>query len=412
MTKQLIGIGMAIMTTLLALVLLWQFRTVVVYVLVSLAFAAAVRPFVHYQATQSRVRRLALGALALLVLGAFLSLLFLGIGSAIRDIQELAEQVSNQNAWRQPAWLQGSALQQFLDERLPPPSEIFSALIGEQGQLVLPAILGFTQGIFSLLSAGLIILFLSLYWSVDQIHFERLWLSLLPPGQRQSMRAMWRAIELDVGAYVRSEVGQSILAALLLSLGYWLLGSPYPILLALIGALAWLIPVVGVILAVLAPLLLGLLTGVSLSLLTVLYTLIVLVVLEKWVEPRLANHTHTNPILTLIILMALADVYGVLGMIVAPPLSAACQILWNHLISRRTAAAILVSDLQERQQRVWHTIEAMAEPPRLAVSSLERLTKLLADAEPILNAAAEPEGLLLPESPPPLSHQAGFQEPV
>lgn len=408
MTKQLIGIGTAIMTTLLALILFWQFRTVVVYVLVSLAFAAAVRPFVKYQATQGRVRRLALIALYLVALGGFALLLFLSVSSAIRDIQELAEQVSVQNAWRQPAWLQGSALQQLLDERLPPPSELFAAITGEQGQLVLPVVLGFTQGIFSIISGGLIVLFLSLYWSIDQIHFERLWLSLLPPGQRQSMRTMWRAIELDVGAYVRSEVGQSILAAFLLSLGYWLLGSPYPMLLALIGALAWLIPVVGVILAVLAPLLLGLLTGVSLSLLTVLYTLVVLVVLEKWVEPRLANHTHTNPILTLVILMALADAYGVLGMIVAPPLSAAFQILWDHLISRRTAATVLVSDLQERQQQVWQTIQAMVEPPPLAVSSLERLTKLLADAEPILTAAAEPDGFLLPEPSRPLSNQARF----
>ncbi len=119
MTKQLIGIGTAIMTTLLGLYLFWQFRTVVVYVLVSLAFAAAVRPFITYQAKQGRVRRLALIALYLVALGGFLFLLFLAVSWAITDIQELAEQVSTQNAWRQPAWLEGSALQELLDERLP-----------------------------------------------------------------------------------------------------------------------------------------------------------------------------------------------------------------------------------------------------------------------------------------------------
>ena len=36
MTKQIIRFGAAIMTTLLALVVLWQFRIVVVYVLISL----------------------------------------------------------------------------------------------------------------------------------------------------------------------------------------------------------------------------------------------------------------------------------------------------------------------------------------------------------------------------------------
>ena len=47
MTKQLVGFGAAVMTTLLALVVLWQFRIVVVYVLISLALAAALRPLVN-----------------------------------------------------------------------------------------------------------------------------------------------------------------------------------------------------------------------------------------------------------------------------------------------------------------------------------------------------------------------------
>ena len=44
MTKQVVVIGTAVMTTLLALVVLWQFRIVVIYVLISLALAATVRP--------------------------------------------------------------------------------------------------------------------------------------------------------------------------------------------------------------------------------------------------------------------------------------------------------------------------------------------------------------------------------
>ena len=244
MTKQVLRIGTAIMTTLLALILLWQFRTVVIYVLVSLAFAAAVRPLVQYRASRGLVHRLALSLFSLLVLIGLGLLLSWSVGSAIQDIRELATQVSAQNEWQQPAWLQGNSLQQLLNERLPPPSVLFEALIGEQGEFVLPAVLGFTEGIFSILSGGLIVLFLSLYWSLDQVHFERLWLSLLPPGQRKETRSIWRSIELAIGAYIRNELLQSFLAGLLLGLGYWLIGSPYPVLLALIGALAWLMPVV------------------------------------------------------------------------------------------------------------------------------------------------------------------------
>jgi predicted PurR-regulated permease PerM len=245
---------------------------------------------------------------------------------------------------------------------------------------------------------------LSIYWSINQIHFERLWLSLLPSELRKNARDIWRTIEPDLGAYIRSEVVQSLLAALLLGLGYWLLGSPYPMLLALIGALAWLIPVVGAALAVILPLLMGLLTSAQLSLFTVLYTLVVLIALQVWVEPRLFKRKWQNPILTLVILLAMADAFGLLGIIVAPPLSAVCQTLWNLLVSNRLAPgpATQVSDLKERQAHLQAAIREMDElPPPLVMSSMERLTDLLEKAEPILGTAlpAEPSDLFHPSQP-------------
>ena len=275
--------------------------------------------------------------------------------------------------------------------RLPPPSKLFEAVTGSQGQLVLPAILGFTQGIGGVVSGVIVILFLSIYWSINQIHFERLWLSLLPSGQRKQARGIWRTIEPDLGAYIRSEVIQSLLAGLLLGLGYWLLGSPYPALLALVGALACLIPVVGAALAVIPVLLVGLLTSVQLSLFTALYTLVVLIALGVWVKPRLFNRRWDNPILTMVLLIALADAFGLVGIIVAPPLSVVCQILWSRLVSHRAVlgAAAQVSDLKERQARLWATIKAMDEPPLpLVTSSMERLTHLIEKAEPILQAGS------------------------
>ena len=86
------------------------------------------------------------------------------------------------------------------------------------------------------------ILFLSLYWSINQIHFERLWLSLLPSGQRKRARGIWQTVDPNIGAYVRGELMQSLLAGLPFGLGCWLLEYPLPALLALISALACLIP--------------------------------------------------------------------------------------------------------------------------------------------------------------------------
>jgi len=400
MTKQLVGFGTAVMTTLLALVVLWQFRIVVVYVLISLTLAAALRPLVNRLVGRGFVVRVAWILLYLVALGSFGFLLFLTSKTAVNEIQQLAHTMSVQDEWRLPIWLEGSSFQQALVARLPPPSKLFEAVTGDQGQLVLPAILGFTQGIGGVVSGVLVILFLSIYWSTNQIHFERLWLSLLPSGQRKQARGIWRTVEPDIGAYIRGEVIQSLLAGLLLGLGYWLLGSPYPALLALAGALACLIPVVGVALAVIPVLLVGLLTSVQLSLFTALYALVVLIALGVWVKPRLFKRRWDNPILTVVLLLALADAFGLVGIIIAPPLSVVCQILWSRLVSRRavSGAAAQVSDLKERQARVWDTIRAMDEPPLALVnSSMERLTRLIEKAEPILQAGLP--AVVLPAEP-------------
>ncbi len=406
MTKQLVRFGAAVMTTLLALVVLWQFRMVVVYVLISLTLAAALRPLVNRLVGRSFVVRAAWILLYVVVVVSFGFFLFRTGDTAINEIQQFSRTVSVQDAWRLPLWMEGSSFQQALVARLPPPSLLFEAITGDQGQLVLPAILGITQGITGVLSGLLIILFLSIYWSISQNHFERLWLSLLPSGQRKQARDIWRTVEPNLGAYIRGELIQSLLVGLLLGLGYWLLGSPYPAFLGLAGALASLIPLVGTALAVILVLFGGLLTSVQLGLITALYTLVILIALGIWVKPRLFGRRWNNPILTVVLLLALADAFGLVGIIVAPALSVVCQILWSRLVSRREVlgAAAQVSDLRERQARVWDVIRAMDEPPlALVTSSMERLTHLIEKAEPILQAAlpAESSELLLPIAPQP-----------
>ena len=389
MTRQLVVIGTAVMTTLLALVVLWQFRVVVIYVVISLVLAATVRPWARSETRRSLLTRLSVILLYVVSIAAFGLLIFLVGRLLVGDLQELAQTMAAQTTWMLPSWLEGSLFGQALARWLPTPERLFDALTNQR-QLIVSAVLGLTQGIGGFVSGLVVILFLSMYWSINQNHFERLWLSLLPSGQRTPARDIWRTIEQELGAYMRSEGILSLLAVLLLGFGYWLLGAPYPALLAVVGALVWLVPVVGAVLAVILPLLLGLLTGAPLSLFTVPYTLFVLIALQVWLEPRLFRRQWHNPILTLVILLAMVDALGLLGILLAPPLSVVCQILWHLLISDRLApgTAVQISDLKERQARLRIAIEEMeGPPPPLVVTSMERLAGLLKKAESILQAA-------------------------
>lgn len=395
MTKQRIIIGTAVMTTVLALVALWQFRIIVIYVLLSLVLAATFRPIAKSESRHNITTRLLLILQYIVSLGVVGIMIFLVGRFLVGDFRQLTNILSEQSAWILPAWMEGSTIQQTIVRWLPPPDQIFEA-ITSQRQFVLSAVLGITQGIGGFVSGIIIILLLSVYWSINQNHFERLWLSLLPAEQRKRARYIWRTIEHDLGAYSRSEIIQSLLAVVILGVGYWLLGSPYPALLAVTGAVAWLIPVVGGALALILPLLLGYLSSPELSLSTVLFTLAVLTALEIWVKPRFFKLKSDNPVLTFVLLLAMADAFGLLGIIVAPPISVIVQILWRLLVSDRLASdpKVQILDLQNQKAHLLTAIEEMKDPPPpLVVSSVERLSSLLDKAEPILQGA-------LPVDPP------------
>jgi predicted PurR-regulated permease PerM len=349
MSKNLVRIGVAVLTTLLAIYVLWQFRTVVAYVLVSLMLAATMRPLFSRLAGRSLIQRLAWIFAYVILLGGFGYLLFLVFKTSTIEIQEFAKSVTVQDKWVLPLW-SGSSIQQAILASLPSPNFLFQAIIGNEGELIGPALLGVAQGVGGLAAAIAIILILSIYWSFNQVHFERLWLSILPSDERKRARGVWRTIEPDIGSYIRGQLIQSLAAGLLLGLGYWLIGSPYAVMLALVGALLCLIPVVGAVLAILAPLLVGLFTSIQIGVSTALYALMVMIAIIIWLKPKLLNRRWDNPILTVIFLIALADTFGIFGIILAPPLSVVCQILWYRLVTHRSVsgAAANISDLKQR----------------------------------------------------------------
>src|SRR5688500_16522094 len=197
MTKQLLVIGTAVMTTLLTLMVLWQFRIVVIYVLISLALAATVRPIPRSESRNSFVTRLLTILLYAVSIGSFGVLMFLVGRLLINDLQELAQILSIQKSWMLPTGLEGSLFQQALARWLPTPDKLFEA-ITSQRQLMLSAFLGSTPGGGGLVSGFFVILSLSIYWRINQPHFARLWLSLLPAEQRKHARDIWRTLEHDL----------------------------------------------------------------------------------------------------------------------------------------------------------------------------------------------------------------------
>ena len=187
MIKNVVRVGLAVLTTIMAIVIVWQFRTAVIYVLISLILAASIRPLFTRLIGKRIIIRILWILIYLIVFCGLVYLFIFAVQTAATEMQTIADGVSAQDKWTLLVWSDNKGLQSLF-QRLPSPSVLFQAVIGNEGELLVPALFGIVQGIGGIIAAFAIILVLSVYWSMNQIHFERLWLSILPSDQRKKVR--------------------------------------------------------------------------------------------------------------------------------------------------------------------------------------------------------------------------------
>lgn len=351
--KRLAFYAAIIAATLALLILLWQFRSIVILLIFSLVMTAALRPSVRFLEERGMRAGLARALVYLLLFGLVGLALFLISGPLLEELRTLTNYlvVLYDNTYRM--WAEGTALQQSIAARLPAPDELDETMIGPAGAAALQVVFGVTQNALTIVAAIIVVTALSLYWSADHNHFERLWLSLLPAGRRIQARRIWQKTEGTMGAYMRSEVIQSFLAVVLLVLGYTFIRNDYPILTGLLAGVAWLIPMVGFIFAALISFLFGLASngGLTAAVGALVVTTAVLAFLEFVVEPRLFRRSQFSGVLIVVVILMMVDAYGLIGFLIAPPLAVALQVLTNQVIQairRPATAALEFSTIEER----------------------------------------------------------------
>lgn len=334
--KRIAWITTLVLGTITVLLILWQFHQALFIFLLSLATSAAVRPIIN-----SLIKRGIKPGLALIF--TYLSLLVLVGGlfvlisrSLLSDLEQLTNNLTAGYEQILQDWPESEdQILKTIAAQLPPAEKLFEALSGEEGQAALQGIIGTASSLAGFFSQLVIILILSIYWSIDRVHFERLWLSLIPVDQRTRARAAWRAVEDGVGDYIIGEVVQSYLVVLILWLGFTWIGLPQPALLALLSALAWFIPWIGAVLAIIPVIAIGLSMNAGIALAAGGLTVITLILMELYIQPRFFARQRFNSLLLVLVVIMMAQVSGIIGLIIAPVIVVALQIGFQHLMAER-----------------------------------------------------------------------------
>jgi predicted PurR-regulated permease PerM len=181
---------------------------------------------------------------------------------------------------------------------------------------------GLLSGVSSFVMAGVVVLFVGLFVAAEPGLYKEGILHLVPPRRRRRAAQTLDAVGYNLRWWL---VGQAVLMvtmAVTTAAGLWLIGVPMPLALGLIAGIFELVPYLGPWLSAVPAVLVALVISPwHLGMVVALY--LTLHVLEGYVLVPLIQRRAVRlpPALTIVAQFLAAELFGVLGLFVAAPLT-------------------------------------------------------------------------------------------
>ena len=193
--KQAAMIATVVLATLTLLATLWIFRGAVGLLLLSVALSLVVGPiasrlhcrYVPWPAAVVAVYAMLAIAAAMLAYTAA-SDVIAEMDRAMRDFAFLYEWINNH-------WAEGSRFQQMVADHLPPLEQLSQSMVDLPFSQVANRMFGLGQGLMDLAVNAVIVIVLSIYWTIDSGRFRWFFTSLVPYGAGAGCRksgGKWR----------------------------------------------------------------------------------------------------------------------------------------------------------------------------------------------------------------------------
>jgi predicted PurR-regulated permease PerM len=294
---------------------LWKLRLVIALLFLAFIIAAAMRPGVEGLYRRRIPRGIGILVHYVGVAAAIGLLLWAIVPRAITQVQEalgdLPAEARESTGFKQDIL---ERVQRWLEE-LPSGDRLVEQLADpavEVGRTAFEVSLGI---LFTLACAA--------YWIFERERAERLVVSLLPPKRRRVVRETWELIDRKLGAYVRGQLLLIALVATVLSFIFWLIGLPFWLLIGVFAGIVEIIPVIGPLAAGTLAVGVGLTVSWQLALGAGIAVLVVRLLEDYIVIPRVLGHAvGLTPLTVLVAVAGTTILFGGFAVLLAIPLAA------------------------------------------------------------------------------------------
>lgn len=325
--------------SILAAIMLVKLSGIVLLVLIAIVLATGIDPAVNrLQHWQLRGRHLPRGVATLLVMLCGL-LVILGVVAFLVVTVTQEAIIFADKTWPQ---MQGHFLHWLahLSNRypfIPNPDAFYQRLRAQSSAGVgylwstTKLVFGFLGGLFSLV----IIFMLTLFFTIYKHGIVQMMLQFIPPRHQVRTQEVAHLIETKMGGWLRGQLLLALLITGILSVGMLVLQVPYAFLIAIIGGIGELIPMVGPYIAFFPALVIVLATGGSFVnvVLLVLFFVVVTQVENYLLYPKvMERNVKLSPVTTILALFIGGGLFGIVGALLAIPFAAAGRVVMLEVV--------------------------------------------------------------------------------
>jgi len=193
--------------------------------------------------------------------------------------------------------------------------------------------------VFTDVLEAITVLFLGFYWLVERATIKRALLRLVPPQRAKEVNAVWLEVEEKLGGWVRGLLFVMVVMGIMAGVGFYVMGLPNPLMLALFAALGELIPLIGPLLGFAPAVIVALIVDPSLAVIVIIYALVIQQIEGNILVPRVMGHTvGVSPLTVVLGILVGSILYGFPGAFLAIPVAGAIQVILAHALGMESPA--------------------------------------------------------------------------
>ncbi len=205
------------------------------------------------------------------------------------------------------------------------------------------SITGAISSVFGKIIAVVATFVIAFYLSIDKKGTERLLQVMMPDIYERPVLSVFERFKTKIRRWLGAQLALSLVVGAVVTLGLWLLGVRYALILGLLAAILELVPIIGPVVAGAVAFLVALSNSFSLALYVAGFFFLVQQLENHVLIPVLLGKTiNVHPVIVLVSLLGGAQVAGFIGVVLAVPIAVMAQEIFNYLAEKKDHKPSLV----------------------------------------------------------------------